>query len=320
LTLIVALFAISSCAMLTAKPVTFSSKDYVVHKTGDKETAATLAKKFLGDEKKAWIVEDANGKALFGRGQIVVIPLRDERKGGLKAEGIQTVPILCYHRFTEKCNSSMCLPPKAFEAQVKYLKKNGYRTISFDTLRDFLEFERSLPEKSVIITLDDGYRSVYDVAYPILKKYGYTATLFIYTDYIGKSKNAVTWSQLREMKANGFEIGSHSISHTDLTQQKEDESFHAYQTRIEDEIGGSKEIIDRKLKQKTKHFAFPYGRYNGTVLRICRQYGYKTAVTVKRGSNPFFADPLVLRRNQIMKPDMKNFASRLKTFHPMSLK
>ena len=320
LAIIAILLLLPACALLTPKPMLYESDDYVVYRAAQKETADSLAKKFLGDEKKAWIVEDANGTVRFKKGQVVIIPLIDETLGGLKADGIQTVPILCYHRLTNKCNSSMCLPPKVFDQQMKYLKDNGYRTISLEQLQCFLEFKCSIPEKSVIITLDDGYRSAYDVAYPILKKYGFTATLFIYTDYVGVSKNAVTWNQLVEMKADGFEIGSHTVSHADLTQQREGEDFRAYQNRIEDELGNSKRIIDKKLNQNTTAFAFPFGRYNGTVLRICRQKGYVTAVSVKRGSNPFFADPLALKRNQIMKTDIKYFVSRLKTFHNMSLR
>jgi len=315
-----AVFLLPACAMLSPKPMLYESGNYVVYKAMEKETAGSLAKKFLGDEKKAWVVEDANGTARFKRGQIVIIPLVDDTPGGLKVDGIQTVPILCYHRLTDKCNSSMCLSPKVFDEQMKYLKNNGYRTISLEQLQCFLEFKCSIPEKSVIITLDDGYRSAYDVAYPVLKKYGFTATLFIYTDYVGVSKNAMTWSQLKEMKADGFEVGSHTISHADLTQQRDGETFRVYQDRIEKEIGESKKIIDKRLNQNTTTFAFPFGRYNSTVLRICRQKGYITSVSVNRGSNPFFADPLTLKRNQIMKTDMKYFVSRLKTFHSMSLR
>ena len=318
--IIATLFLLPACAMLTPKPMLYESNDYVVYRAVEKETAASLAKRFLGDEKKAWVVEDANGTASFEMGQIVTIPMVDETPGGLKADGIQTVPILCYHRLTDKCNSSMCLSPKVFDQQMQYLKNNGYRTISLEQLQCFLEFKCSIPEKSVIITLDDGYRSAYEVAYPVLKKYGFTATFFIYTDYVGVSKNAVTWNQLKEMKADGFEVGSHTVTHADLTQQKEGESFRVYQNRIEKELGDSKKIIDNKLNQDTTTFAFPFGRYNNTVLRICRQKGYITSVSVKRGSNPFFADPLTLKRNQIMKTDMKYFVSRLKTFHSMSLR
>jgi len=172
----------------------------------------------------------------------------------------------------------------------------------------------------VVITVDDGYRSVYDVAYPILKKYGFTATLFIYTDFVGASRNAVTWDQLREMKVNGFEVGGHSMSHTDLTLQRDGEDRKAFLDRIDKELRVSKQIIDEKLQQDTIFLAFPYGRYNSTVLGISERLGYEMAVSVNRGSNPAFSSPLTLKRHQILGRDMEVFVSRLKTFQNVSLR
>ncbi|MBW2249034.1 MAG: polysaccharide deacetylase family protein [Deltaproteobacteria bacterium] len=105
------------------------------------------------------------------------------------------------------------------------------------------------------------------------------------------------------MKADGFEIGAHTVSHSDLTRQKEGEDIQAFMTRIERELRVSRQIIDKKLKQNTTLLAF-----------------YRAAVSVKRGSNPFFADPLTLKRTQILKRDMKTFVSVLKSFHKVSLK
>lgn len=83
----------------------------------------------------------------------------------------------------------------------------------------------------MVITIDDGYESVYNIADPILRKYGFTATLFIYTDFVGVARGAITWDQLREMKGDGFEVGSHTLSHCDLTKKKEGEDNMAIITR-----------------------------------------------------------------------------------------
>ena len=85
-----------------------------------------------------------------------------------------------------------------FSEQMRYLKENHYHVISMADLADFLAYRRALPAKAVVINLDDGYRSSYEIAYPILKAYGFTATLFIYTDFIGASANSLTWDQLQE--------------------------------------------------------------------------------------------------------------------------
>jgi peptidoglycan/xylan/chitin deacetylase (PgdA/CDA1 family) len=320
----VGLFFLISCATLKTAGVfqsgVFQSNDYIICQLKDKETPETLAKKYLGDRKKFWVIEDANEDVSFEKDKIIIIPLKETNIGGLTANGFQVVPILCYHRFAKDCKSPLCMPAHIFERQMKYLYENGYRVISFRQLNDFLEYRHAIPKKSVIISIDDGYRSAYDVCYPILKKYGFRATLFIYTDFINACKNSLTWKQLAIMKADGFEIGGHTVFHSDLTRQKEGEDTQAFMDRIEKELRVSKQIIDKKLKQNTIFLAFPYGRYNKNVLEITRGLGYQVAVTVKRGSNPFFADPLTLRRTMILRRDMKTFVSVLKSFHKISLK
>jgi len=281
-------FFVSSCAtpLFDRKSMLFRSEEYVVYRLKKKKT---------------------------------VIPLKEKNKGGLTVDGFQVVPILSYHRFADNCDSPLCLPARVFDQQMKYLKENGYRVISLGELHEFLKYRNSLPKRSVVISIDDGYRSVYNIAWPILKKYDFRATLFIYTDFVGVSKNAIAWDQLREMKKSGFEIGAHTMSHCDLTRQNKGEDTEAYMSRIEKELSMSKQIIDKKLNQNTVFLAFPYGRYDQSVLDMCKRLGYKIAVSVKRGSNPFFADPLALRRSQILKRDIKSFISRLKTFNKLSL-
>ena len=298
----------------------FQSEDYVVYRLQKAETPADLAERFLGDKKRAWVIEEANQGVIFESGRSVVIPLKDRNKGGLAAEGFQTIPILAYHRFAENCKSPLCMPARIFELQMRYLKENGYSVLTPEELLAFLEYRQSFPKKSVLITMDDGYRSVYNIAYPILKKYGFHAIFFIYTDFVGVSSLAITWDQLREMKANGFTIGSHTMFHSDLTKKKDGETKAGFIARIKKEIFSSKKIIDKKLGQDTWIFSYPYGRYDQRTLEFTRQAGYKIAMSVTRGGNPFFAYPLSLRRDQILKRDMQRFISRLKTFNPMILK
>jgi len=313
------LFLLTSCATFDTARV-FQSDEYIVYKLQKKETPETLAEKFLGDRKKSWVIEDANEDVSFENNNIITIPLKETNIGGLTANGYQVVPILCYHRFANDCKSPLCMPSHIFEQQMKYLDENGYRVISFAQLVNFLEYRQALPKKAVIISIDDGYRSAYDIGYPIMKKYGFTATLFVYTNFVGSCRNAITWNQLARMKANGFEIGSHSVSHSDLTKRKVGEDTRVYLARVESELRVSKEIIDKKIGQKTILLSFPYGRANKNVLEISERLGYRAAVTVKKGSNPFFSDPLTLKRTQILTRDMKTFVSTLKNFHKLSLK
>lgn len=302
------------------KPMIFQSEEYIIYRLQGEETPVALAERFLGDTRKSWVIEDANEGIPFEKGQMVVIPLKQENKGGLTADGYQVVLVICYHRFAEKCKSSICMPASIFDQQMRYLKDNGYRVINLAELLGFLRYRHALPKRSVVITLDNGYRSAYDIAYPILKKYGFTAALLIYTDFVETSTSAITWDQLREMNTDGFEVGSQTLSHCDLTKKKEGEDEKAYIERIKRELLVSKQIIDKELEQDTIYVAFPYGHYNQRVLNICDQVGYEMAFSTKRGGNPFFADPLDLRREQIVKRDMETFIARLKTFQELSLK
>ena len=305
---------------ITGRPEIFQSRDYMVYMVGKNENSTTLAQKLLGDAGKAWLIEDNNPAGSFKRGQAVVIPLKEENIGGLYEDGIQIVPILCYHRFGKTCKSNLCISERTFAKQMEYLKNNGYHTIHLSDLMEFLNYKTAIPSKSVIITVDDGYRSIYEFAYPLLKRYGYTATLFIYTDFIGASGNALTWNHIRELKAAGFEIGSHSISHADLTMKLPYENDQTFQSRITKELIHSKAIIDRELNQDTQVFAYPYGNYNQQVLNLFPKAGYKLGLTIRSGGNSFFANPLTLKRSQILKEKMKYFVDRIQIIQPISLR
>ena len=327
---ICALIAITSLVICSCAPTrttiqptnanVFRSEDYVVYQLKDNETPAELAAKFLGGQTKSWIIEEANPEVRFRNGTAIVIPLKEKNRGGLRADGFQTIPILTYHRFAENCSSPLCMPTETFERQMRYLKENGYHVITAEDLVAFLEYRRGLPKKSVLITMDDGYRSVYKIAYPILNKYGFKATLFIYTSFVGVSKMAITWNQLKEMQANGFTIGSHTINHSDLTNPKAGEAEQEHVARIKEELNGSKKMLDKKLGQNTYFLAYPFGYYDQRSIQMAKDAGYKLAMSVKRGGNPFFANPLTLRRDQILEKDMQSFVSRLKTFNHIILK
>jgi peptidoglycan/xylan/chitin deacetylase (PgdA/CDA1 family) len=122
-----------------------------------------------------------------------------------------------------------------------------------------------------------------------------------------------------EMKEDGFTIGSHTVFHSDLTKKKDDESEQDFLNRIENELRESKRVIDKKLNQDTLWLAYPYGRYDQRVMKFSREAGYKLAVSVKRGGNPFFGNPLSIKRDQILSRDLDKFASRLKIFNHLPL-
>ncbi len=323
--LIVSLSGLGACASqppvapASDQDTVYRSKHYVVYTSATKRSVRDLASEFLGDPEKSWMIEEANSPERLQSGRAIVIPLVVRNKGGLTRAGFQTVPVLTYHRFGDNCDSPLCMPAKVFEQQIRYLKDSGFHTVTPDELLDFLHYRKPLPKKSVWITMDDGYRSTYKVAYPILKKYGFTATMFIYTEFVGASRLAVTWDQLKEMKVNGFSIGSHTITHSDLTKPLADESTDAFIARIRSELSESKKVIDKKLGQNTIVLAYPFGYYDRRAVNLAHEAGYQLAASVRRGGNPFFANPLALKRDQVLKRDMGTFKKRLITFYPLVL-
>src|SRR5256885_4041124 len=123
---------------------------------------------------------------------------------------------------------------RTFTQQMRYLKAHGYRVISLDDLVEYTELSRQLPRRSVVLTFDDGYRSFLQYAYPVLKELGFTATLFVYTDYVGTGRNALGWDDLARLTAEGFQVEGHTKTHGDLRRQPgETEVDHARRLRAE---------------------------------------------------------------------------------------
>jgi len=322
---LVALAALAGCATPPApapggdETIRHRSADYLIIRLDGDSTPAEVARRYLGDERLDWVVEEANPGAAFRGGQTVVVPLEPRNRAGLRRDGFQTIPILTYHRFATDCSSPLCMPTAVFREQMRYLKDNRYHVLSAEELLAFVEHRRPLPPRSVLITIDDGYRSIYETAYPVLREFGFTAVLFVYTEVIDATPVALTWSQLAEMRRNGFAIGSHTIHHSDLTLPREGESGAQFAARVEQELVGSKQILDRKLGQDTWLLAYPYGNYDPKVVASSQRAGYKLAMSVKRGGNPFFANPFTLKRDQILERDLPTFVKRLKTFNPLPL-
>jgi peptidoglycan/xylan/chitin deacetylase (PgdA/CDA1 family) len=280
----------------------FQSKNvaaYVVKK-GDRLT--DLARRFYGDPEKTWMIEEANELVTFEPGQVLVIPLSTTNPGGLSADGYQVVSIITYHHFSEKCTNALCMPVEEFARQMAMLAEEGYRTVTMKEVLKFVNYQQPLPRKTVAITIDDGYRSVYELAYPILKRYNFKATLFICTDFTDNSPNALSWEQLRELTEAGFEVESHTITHADLTLKRKGESQAEYLKRIRRELRLPRELIRKHLGQEVVWLAYPYGRWNQLVISMAREEGYQGGVTVTRGATPFFTDPFKVGRNQVMNP------------------
>ncbi len=251
-----------------------------------------------------------------------VIPLNDDKKGGLTLEGYQTVPVLSYHNLSlDDSNNRMTVSQTMFEEQMLLLKDKGYHVISMDDFFDFLDFRSAIPPKSVVITIDDGWRSAYEIAFPILKKYGYPATLFISPDLITDTRRTLSWTLLREMADHGVEIQCHGKSHRNLTQPGKKEPFNTYFANLEKELSACREIIKKNLNREAKYLAYPYGETNPLVIEMAKKLGYRGAFTIQRGSNPFFIHHYRVNRSMIYGDfSMSQFEGNLVTFQEEPLR
>lgn len=276
----------------------------------DGDTLAGVAERFLGSPAREWqIIEVNRGLAQPAAGQPIVVPLVWPNPLGVAADGTaQTIPILCYHRVGSG-TSKMDIAPAKLEAQLEWLRNNGRPVVRLSDLAAFMAGKRALPPRAVVITFDDGYESVYRNALPLLRKWNVPATLFVYTDFIG-SREGLSWAQLEEMQRSGLiDVQAHSKSHSNLTE------LDGGRARLDTELRQPRMVIERSLATagaKVRHFAYPYGDANESVLDAMQRAGYEIGVTVDPGGNPFYASPLLLKRVMIFgDQDLEQFKARL---------
>ena len=209
-----------------------------------------------------------------------------------------TIPILTYHNFTTEEGSSYKINIVEFEKQMDYLAAHNYSVISLSELLARLRTGQ-LPPKPIVITIDDGYKSTFTLAYPVLKKYNFPATLFLYTNFIEKNSYSLTWEEIREMTKNNIEIGSHTLSHCNLLKYKKNENYETYLARVKKEIFLSKEILESKIGKKVKFFAYPYGVYSPIIKNLVIQAGYEGILNANSMNNTLNANPFFLNRQII---------------------
>ena len=185
--------------------------------------------------------------------------------------------VLCYHRFEDKPHDSLAIAPAEFKAQMQALKDNGIEVVPLKDVLAWRRGEKNIPPKSAVITIDDGYISGHDVAWPILKEFNYPFTMFIYTNWVQVGGKSMTWDQLAEMRDAGVDIESHTESHRDLRKAPAGQD---YTTWLHNEIYRSKEILEDKLGIKVVAFAFPYGFHNEVVRKTAMDAGYQILFTV----------------------------------------
>ncbi len=239
--------------------------------------------------------------------------------------GEMEIPILMYHKVNPDPRTGglgLRVPPEKFARQMEYLASHGFHTVSLTDVVDHFQSGKPLPPRPVVITFDDGYLDNYTYAFPILKKYGFTATVFVVAHTVGKTNifdagrqpvnKMAGWRELKEMADYGITIGSHTLDHPNLTRLSLAEARH--------QIKESKALLEAHLGRPVEVFSYPYGKYNHELARVVRESGYRAAVTTGQGLAGSRDDPFTLKRVRVMGSyDLHKFITELvKHYYPPS--
>lgn len=223
------------------------------------------------------------------------------------------VAVLGYHNFSEtKPVTDMLMRTSDFRKQMEEIRNSGYKVIS---MQEFLEWRfgaRQLPEKCILITMDDGWKSVYTDAYPILKEFGYPFHLFLYTQYLSGRGDSMSPAQIREMMANGASIGSHSTGHLYPRSWKtaEAKGEEEYNKLIDREIGQSLTKL-ASLFGPINTYCYPGGYNTQAMVDKLPGYGYVAAFTVIPGKVTEAENPWLIHRYMVFGNDPSIFRNAM---------
>ena len=216
-----------------------------------------------------------------------------------------SIPILMYHSITDENETGVhayyrtATLPSVFTQHMRYLHDFGYSTINVADAVSLLQNGGST-KKYAVITFDDGYADFYTQAFPVLNRYGFTATVFLPTAYIGtapvqfKGKDCLTWREVRELRKHGISFGSHTVTHPQLS------TLDA--GTVKDEIVNSKQTIEDNLGESVDSFAYPFAfpEENSSFVRMLRsvlvEAGYHQGVSTRIGTVRGREDRYFLRR------------------------
>lgn len=242
--------------------------------------------------------------------------------------GKKEIPILMYHSISRSANPKfrqLAVPPESFAEQMDYLHQHSYTPINVTQLvRILSQGRQTLPKRPVVLTFDDGFADFFTDALPMLKRHGFTATLYVTTGFIGAtsrwlkpegetSSAMLTWDQLSEISAEGIECGAHTHFHPQL------DTLPLPVARKE--IALSKELLEQHLGKEVSSFAYPFGYFTPAVQQQVKEIGFESACAVKFMINYETTDTFALARLMVS-PDMslQTFARLLSEENSLALR
>lgn len=200
-------------------------------------------------------------------------------------DGIR-VAVLGYHDAGEtQPETAMRIRTSKFRKQMESIRQLGLKVISLDEFTAWKLSGKEIPKKSILLTFDDGWKTVYSEFFPILKEFSYPFTIYLYKDYVDGGGRALTTPMIQEMMQHGATIGSHSVSHPyPLTVKSyRKKGANLYDAYLRKEIGESKRFLESKFAQAVTSYAYPGGYYTEEMLTLWKEFRYATAFTVVPG-------------------------------------
>lgn len=206
------------------------------------------------------------------RAELAPVMTRWSRHADKNQRSYLKIPILMYHHVADReIHDPYYVSPGVFARQMEWLKENNYHVISYDEFFQALTNSTTLPANPAVITFDDGDEDQYTNAFPVLKKFNFPAMFYIITARVDK-KNFISWEQLKEMAAEGMEIGSHTVTHPDLPRVT---------SSLEWQLTDSRRELEKHLGFDVKFFAYPGGAHSPRVEDALKDAGYLSAVTTR---------------------------------------
>jgi len=201
------------------------------------------------------------------------------------------ISILMYHQIgpfssMREHRSTYC-HHKRFALQMFYLRILGYRILDFDTVLRCIKGEEEVPARAVALTFDDGYENFFDYAYPVLRRYGFPAIVYLLSGYLGKEASwfkkdgrstppIMSEKRIEQLMDKGISFGSHGVTHLKLGEATDEEIYF--------EVRESKKALEEKFKRPFRHFCYPYGSFDKRAIQIVKEAGFDSAVSCVRGS------------------------------------
>jgi len=248
----------------------------------------------------------------------------------------QSIPVLMYHHVCPN-PGTVTIAPGTFEKQMQWLASHDYTTLTADTLLGFLRGERSVPERSVVLTFDDGYLDNYVHAFPILQRFGLHAIIFIVTGWIGDGpvrvdagtpnhracKAAIAggradevmlrWAEIEHMEASGaVEVHSHTHTHIRWDKQFPDKAQRL--DALQADLKSARHILRQQLGRPTVHLCWPWGRIEPGYRELAERVGFQAQYTVAKGVNAAGTDPARIARMVVKDRAGRWFANRLRIY------